>query len=333
MMSAVVQADFTEAGVKLKDAYGLFQILPNDELTVQIGSFNRPNYEVELSSSARESAERSQVVRAFHPDERDLGFLVSYWPTITDDFNPKLQVGMYNGVGVAAETDPYKDIITRLTFPVPLGSESPVQADLGVSYYMGGIPQTGDSITKWENEAKVTAFNDETGNFRGFGNKSNFNIEAQIYLDILPFGGTIIKGEMLTGKRPTAPTAATSATVGTTKDSTGKDIVKITPGTAAANLALRNQSGFYAYFVQNIGSSLQLAAKYDVFDRNSDLSGTNVKSSSDAKSSVLGFGINYFIDNLRITAWYEMPKYATDEISTLEDLKDNKTTIRFQYKF
>lgn len=333
-MSYVLQADVTERGVGLKDAYGQYTVMPNDELFVQVGAFNRPNYEVEFSSSARESSERSQIVRAFYPDERDLGFMFTYNPPIADDFNPKLQVGLFNGGGIVTnETDAYKDLIARLMFPLPLGSESPVQVDLGASIYQGGIPQLGDSITKWESEARKTVVNDATGNMKGWGNRANFNVEGQIYLDILPFGGTILRGEFLAGKRPTAATAAGASSVGVVKGSAGQDSVVAIKGASAANLAIRNQSGFYGYFVQNIGSQLQLALKYDVFDRNTDLSGANVKSSGDAKSSVLGFGVNYFIDNLRITAWYEMPKYETDEISTLEDLKDNKTTIRFQYKF
>ncbi|MBS1913634.1 MAG: hypothetical protein JST22_16725 [Bacteroidetes bacterium] len=333
-MSYVLQGDFTEGGFKMKDAYITYN-LAGEQLGLTAGVFNRPNYEVELSSSARESAERAQVTRAFYPDERDLGFMFTYQPPISQDFTPKLQVGLFNGPGVVVpEADAYKDLITRLTFPVPFGADAPIQADLGASLYYGGIPQTGDSIVKWDGEVKKTVANDATGNLRGMGNKMNFNVEGQIYLDLLPFGGTILKGEFMGGKRPTAASAATAATVGTKKDINGKDSVVVIPGAAAGNLQIRNQSGFYAYFVQNIGSSLQFALKYDTFDRNTDLSGANVKSASDASTSILGLGFNYFFGNIRLTLWYEIPTIAKDEVvAGMDDLKDNKTTIRLQYKY
>jgi hypothetical protein len=340
-MSYVLQADVTETGARLKDAYMTYSFFPEDpdnELIAQVGAFNRPNYEVELSSSARESAERSLITRAFYPDERDLGLMFTYHPTLFENFDPKLQVGIFNGNGIVVpESDPYKDLITRLTFPLPLGGESPVQADLGASFYYGGIPQTGDSIVEWEGETRRVVANTESGSMAGWGNRTNFNVEGQIYLDVLPFGGTIIKGELMSGQRPTAGAAATSATVGiglaTSGPDSGKQVPKVIAGSAAKPLSIRNQSGFYAYLVQNIGSNFQLVGKYDVFDRNADLSGTNVKAFDDAKTSVLGLGVNVFIDNIRITAWYEMPTYAKDEVGATEDVKDNKTTLRFQYKF
>ena len=322
-MSAVLQPDITERGVVVKDAYAEFYIVPEGEFTVNVGIFNRPNYEVELSSGTREATERSQVVRAFYPDERDLGVMFSTQQELAAGFDPKLQLGIFNGVGTTPETDPYKDIITRLTFPLPLGESSPLQVDLGASYYYGGIPQTGDSITETVEGKNRIVFNTETGDFRGFGNKQNYTVEAQIYLDLLPIGGTIIRGELLDGRRPTAGVAGVK-----------RDTLTFTPAVSARPLQIRNQRGFYAYFIQNIGADLQLVARYDMFDRNTDLAGDQVTRIDDAAVSVLGFGVNGFIENLRITAFYEIPTVATDEIvAGVGDLKDNKTTIRFQYKF
>ncbi|MDB5034849.1 MAG: Phosphate-selective porin [Chlorobi bacterium] len=345
-MNAVIQPDITENGFALKEAYVELAPFSSPVLMITAGSQNRPNYEVEVSSSALEALERSQVTKAFYPNEYDLGLQLSTRYELFDGFDPKLQVGLFNGNGPSPETDSYKDIITRLTFPIPFGSESPVQADLGASFYYGGVPQLGDSVKKTVGETTVNVANDATGSLAGFGNKENFNIEAQIFLDILPIGGTIIKGEFMTGRRPTLNTVATSATVGTRKDSLGKDIVSITPGTSAGNLQIRNQSGFYAYFIQNVASDLQIVARYDMFDRNTDLAGTQVTSAGDAASSVLGVGANYFFGNMRFSVLYEMPTFAANENIQTDpatkkpgddyrtmDLKDNKTTIRLQYKF
>ncbi len=59
-----------------------------------MGKFNRPNYEVEYSSSQREVLERSSVIRAIYPGERAIGAKL--------EFNPQslplhVQVAVYNG--------------------------------------------------------------------------------------------------------------------------------------------------------------------------------------------------------------------------------------------
>lgn len=306
----VLQPDISEQGVTIKDAYGEYAVLPNDEMKLTFGAFNRPNYEVELSSSQREAAERSQVTRAFYPGERDLGMMLTYNKEFFTDFAPKLQLGVFNGAGpvAASETDPYKDIIGRLTFGLPLGSESPVQIDLGASMYYGGTV-TKDSVIKFVDTLMKQILNDETGENKGFGSRKNFNVEAQLYLDLLPIGGTILRGEMMTGSR-------------TTPNSKNANIIEI-----------RNQSGIYAYLVQNIFDEFQVAARYDVFDKNTDISGATVKSAADSKVTVLGFGLNWIMSNLKIMLWHELPQFDKDELGITEDVKDTKTTVRFQFKF
>lgn len=323
MMDVVVQPDFTERGFEIKDAYLELRLLENDLLTMNMGIFNRPDYEVEYSSSSREATERSQVVLAFYPKERDLGVMFTLKKELFDGFTPKLNIALFNGEGVTnAEKDPYKDLMTRLTFGLPLGSESPVQIDLGAGLYYGGIPQLKDTIYTATTTGKSDSASRATdakfikvdpiagSNMKGMGNRMNIGIEAQIYLDILPFGGTIIKGELLSGKRPELD--------------------------ALSNLIVRQQSGWYGYFVQNFGTEFQIAARLDNFDRNTTLAGTDVKNVKDANSTVLGLGGSYFNDKLKVTLWYEMPAFATNEnlqTDRTADVKDNKTTVRFQYKF
>lgn len=334
-LTAVLYPDISERGVTLKEAYVDFGLLPDNEFNITVGSFNRPNYEVEVSSSNRESTERAQVTRAFYPEERDLGLMFTYYPTLAESFTPKLQVGFFNGGGAiaASEVDPYKDLIARVTMPLPLGNESPVQIDLGATFYHGGIPVTTDSLLETVDGKTKLVFNDATGDLRGWGNRKNFNVEGQIFLDLLPIGGTIIKGEIMTGSRPTAGTAATSASVGITKGSDGKDSIRIVPGSAAKPVQVRNQMGYYGYFIQNFGSDAQLALKYDYFDRNTDMEGSQVASSGDMAVGVLGFGGSVFVGNARITLWHEIPTTEKNSFGGLDDLKDNKTTVRFQYKF
>lgn len=336
-MSATIQTDFTERGVAIKDVFLTVNLLAGDRnsaLSFNIGAFNRPNYEVETSSSSRESPERAQITRAFYPEERDLGLMLTARHTFTDNAVPMFELGVFNGTGLAAETDSYKDIIARLTFPLPLDRDGPVHVTLGGSLYYGGIPQLTDSIRVSESGVTRMVANDDLGGGApGMGNRRNVNMEAQITLDLFSFGSTIIRGEFMAGRRPVAAVA-----------SVARDTVRFIPATTGSPFQIRNQSGFYAYLVQNLSPTWQVAVKADGFDRNTDLSGTQVTSPSDAASMVLGFGVNWFIDKMRITLWYEIPTFASDEniqrtgssvIDTLrtEDAKDNKATIRFQYKF
>ena len=60
-MSVVLQPDITERGVVVKDAFAEFYVVPEGALTINAGLFNRPNFEVELSSSSRESPERKRT--------------------------------------------------------------------------------------------------------------------------------------------------------------------------------------------------------------------------------------------------------------------------------
>ncbi len=321
IMTGVLQFDMTERGLSLKDAYAKFDLLDDDLLTVQLGQFNRPNYEVELSSSKREAPERSQVILNFYPDERDLGFMGTTKYELFDDFTPQLQVGLFNGEKV--ETDPLKDIIARLTFPVPLGESSPVSIDLGASLYYGGIPQPGDSVIKTVNGVNTTALNEVNENWPGWGNRQHIGAEAQITADILPLGSTSLRGEFVTGQRPTLI------------------FQQVGPDNETPILQLRDQAGYYITFIQKLSDHIQAGVRYDVLDRNTNKTGREVTSIEDVSSSIFGFGLNYLLDNLTITAWYDMPMYAENENGYIddnnvfrdEDLKDNKATIRFQYKF
>lgn len=328
---AVVEGDFTDRGVSAKDVYLTAGLLEDDLLNVTVGVFKRPNYEVEVSSSKREATERSQVIRAFYPGERDLGFKLESTPKLGEDFRPTIQLGMFNGT--TQETDPLKDIIARVTLPLPLGDDSKVKATVGGTFYYGGIPQPEDTVVKFENEKQILAFEDGSDSWRGWGNRRHAGVEAQVEADILPFGTTKLHGEFLTGTRPSAIVREALRAV------QSGDSTVIQP-VAIPTVLLRNQMGYYVALTQGLGKKYQASIRYDFYDRNTDLSGEeNGLAPSDRSSSVLGFGLLGTFGPVRITAWYEIPTYGSGEATYLddngdlksEDLKDNKTTVRFQY--
>ena len=335
---AVSQIDFTEKGVSIKDAYVDVPILDSGQLNLKVGYFNKPNYEVELSSSRRESTERSQVVKNFYKGERGLGFMFTLRPIASGSFQPELQLGLFNGSGNKAEVSPYKDMTARLHLPIPTGDDSDIDLSVGALAYVGGLEQTDDTLVVFENGAQVLESREPSADWPGYGNRSHLGFELQLGLDLLSFGKTELRGEYLMGQTPSRTTRDREDMITVVEDS-----VQIfdTVTTSIPTLRLRNQSGFYVMFVQGLGDHLQLAAKYDVLDRNTDLAGDEVGGSSDRASSVLGLGLVATFGPIRMTGWYEMPSFAENEarftddlgITHVDDLKDNKATIRFQYKW
>jgi hypothetical protein len=102
--------------------------------------------------------------------------------------------------------------------------------------------------------------------------------------------------------------------------------------------------------VQNIWHSKNdILIKYDWYDPNTEISGTNIKStytsegvnkntklsSTDIKYTTLGFGyIYHWNQNIKITAYYAfVQNEKTGLTGFANDLKDNVFTLRVQYKF
>ena len=74
----VLQPDFSTGNLTLKDAYAVVNIPKLKGWSIWAGQFNRTNYEVEYSSSQREVLERSKVIRAIYPGEREIGAKLEY---------------------------------------------------------------------------------------------------------------------------------------------------------------------------------------------------------------------------------------------------------------
>ena len=92
-----------------------------------------------------------------------------------------------------------------------------------------------------------------------------------------------------------------------------------------------NFSGYYVYFVKNIGNKNQFVAKYDYYDPNTKLSGDAAGSNVYYKTWTLAWQY-YLNDNIRITLNYEMPKNEINATNTT-DKKDNTFGVRIQAKF
>jgi hypothetical protein len=310
----VLQPDFSTGNLTLKDAYAVVNIPWLKDWTLWAGQFNRPNYEVEYSSSQREVLERSRLIRAIYPGEREIGAKLEY---IGSKIPLKFQLMAMNGnfTGTTAkDVDSKKDIMTRLVYSVKMPSAG-LGIDLGVNGYFGGNrAKTNQYVLESDGVADSVAVGD-------YLKKQWYGAEIQVFADVL--GGLALKGEYITGTNSTPSTIASTATMAAKKADPNK---------------INNFSGYYVYFIKNIGQKNQFVAKYDYYDPNTKLSGDAAGSNIYYKTLTLAWQY-YLNDNIRISINYEMPQNEKSaSVKTVagtgdELLKDNTFGIRIQAKF
>src|SRR5690606_5488723 len=135
----------TERDVNVRDMFVRVFEPKKNHFSVTLGLFARPfGYEVNFSSSFRETPERARMSQTLMPSERDLGGMVRYESQKSDrkKVQIKFDVGVFNGQGKSgpAEFDSFKDVIGRVALkPVELGSFS---LSAGISHLNGGWMQT-----------------------------------------------------------------------------------------------------------------------------------------------------------------------------------------------
>lgn len=356
----VLQPDFAPGALSLKDAYVVLNDHWSKSFSLWAGKFNRPNYEVEYSSSQRELLERSLIIRTLYPGERALGAKLEYNP-VNVPFH--LQLALLNGndgltiansAGVNLNTnenkdiDNYKDIMVRATYNLSLGSFGGL--DFGAHGYFGSLKsnalKTLSSDYSTIKDVKV-----------GDAIKRNWiGGEFQLFADVL--GGMSLKGEYIAGQNATVGYSPVAA-VGTTA---------AIPGVAN----FQNKfAGYYLYFIKNLGKKNQFAFRYDYYDPNTNITGKDVtitkytspdattlknrvSGKSDMATSTFGFALHhYFDDNIRISLDYDIVQnekvgaagLLTENYTKADDtvvvkgldysknVNNNLLTLRIQAKF
>ena len=322
----VIQMDITEAGVGVKDAYAKFTDPYTKAVTLTAGLFNRPfGYEIEYSSSNRESPERSMFTTTLMQKERDLGAMLTFQAPKTSRWNfVKLDLALVAGNGMTTETDRYKDFIGRINFTKSYMNEK-IKLSGGASYYWGGPNNPNATLVgNWtENGNKYFATSTATKGSRVIREITGLDFQAS--LDNA-FGMTTLRGEYVFGRQ-----------TGTLKSSASPTVVLIATDVAAT----RPTAGYYFYLVQNILQSRHsIVVKYDSYDPNTAVSGNEIVaangfSKADVKYSTLGLGYAIRLDsNIKMTFYYDKVTNESTGISGFtQDLKDNLFTIRLQYKF
>jgi hypothetical protein len=311
----VIQPDFSTNALSLKDAYAVINIPKLKNWSVWAGQFNRTNYEVEYSSSQREVLERSKVIRAIYPGEREIGAKLEYkGSTVPLLFQLMAMNGNFTGLQ-SIDYDSKKDIMGRLVYSFKLGS---LGIDLGPNFYYGGTGIKYNTFISDEN-GKLDSTSYKAGDYAP---KKWFGGEIQVFADIL--GGMSIKGEYVAGvnSSSSASNLLSSASTATKRGDPTK---------------IRNFSGYYIYLIKNVGSKNQFVFKYDFYDPNTNLSGDAAKGDVNWKTYTVAWQY-YLNDNIRISLQYEMPTWETNasrpsDYKELAGLYGNTLGIRVQAKF
>jgi hypothetical protein len=335
----VLQFDVTEKGVGIKDAYAAFTDPWMRAFTVTGGAFNRPfGYEIEFSSSSRESPERARIYQTLFPNERDLGAKLTFQMPKTSPLNfIKLEGGLFNGNGLGIETDKYKDFIGHLSFNKTYLNQT-LAISGGLSYYNGGYAMGTKYAYKMNNGVfKVDSTSQKVGDK---AKREYFGVDFQASLQSV-IGISTVRAEYLWGSQPGLA---------------GNYYATMSPTAAVAGDTYnRKFNGGLVYFVQNIGQTpFQLVYKYDWYDPNTAVKGNEIGSGSvngkdkktgitDIKYNTNGLGLVCRVsNNCKVTAYYDI---VSNETSTnlktngngttdySKNLKNNFLTLRLQYKF
>ena len=329
----VFQFDGTERGVFIRDFWGRVFENKFKLFSFSTGMFARPfSYELNLSSSDRESPERGRMSQILMKTERDLGAMVSFEPRVKN--HPlkylKIDAGLFNGPGLSspADYDSHKDFIGRAAIkPFPITKS--INFSIAASWYNGGILQTTKYVYRIGDNASGKRFivDSSLNNIGKLAPRKYYGADVQFKIKNSK-GFTELRAEYITGTQTSfANTSETPAAL---------------PTDNSTPFYVRKFNGAYFYLLQNIfNTHHQLGIKYDWYDPNTEIkekeigkAGSNINEYN-IKYSTLGFGyINYINDNLKLVLWYEkifnektqLPGYTTD-------VKDNIFTGRLQFRF
>ncbi|HEV7780978.1 MAG TPA: porin [Chitinophagaceae bacterium] len=329
------QIDATERGVVVRDMFlKLFETNKNI-LSLTAGLFARPfGYEVNLSSSYRETPERGRMSQTLMPSERDVGFMVSVEPQEKKYklSHIKFDIGFFNGQGLSGTTDfdDHKDLISRLFIKTYTFNKTDITG--GLSYLRGGwkngtkyVYESGTAV----NGDKIFVVDSSASNLGRSSPRHYYGADVQVKLRH-GWGETEWRAEYWFGTQP--GTSGSTSNPGTLPNSNGLPVPTY----------VRHYDGAFFYFLQNIvNAKHQLMIKYDWYDPNVKAekaeigkTGTNL-TLADVKFYTLGFGYTYHINpQTKILIYYDLVKNEITQMTGFtSDLQDNVLTLRLQFRF
>ena len=327
----VFQIDANEKAVTVRDVWGRISENKWKLFSFSTGIFARPfGFEVNYSSSNRESPERGRMSQLHMKSERDLGVMLSYQNRneMAKAKWLKIDAGIFNGQGITAngEFDNVKDFNSRFSL-LPIEINNKIQISASTSYLKGGITNNNKYYYSTKNLGGTfqTIVDSSLGNIGKTSNREYAGADIQLKIKNKK-GYTELRAEYIAGQQTGTHFDATTPT----KTTTANDA-----------FYLRNFSGGYLYFLQNIFSSKhQLVVKYDWYDPNTKVEKANINlannfSKADIKYATLGLGYNYYFDNnAKLLLYYAIPQNEKTNLAGFtKDVRDNVFTCRLQFMF
>jgi phosphate-selective porin len=324
------QFDANERSFTVRDVWGRIFENKYQLFSFTTGMFARPfGYEVNLSSSDRESPERGRMSQTLMKSERDLGAMVSLDARKKDHKLKQLKfdIGFFNGQGINAsgDFDNKKDLITRLALK-PKHITNKMTLSAGASLLYGGLLQNTKYVYSTEDVGggKGQIVDSSTGNIGQYSPRQYHGFDAQLKIKNNKEGFTELRGEFIYG-------------IQTGTKNSSETPVELATG--ANGFYKRNFNGAYFYFLQNLFSEKhQLVLKYDWYDPNTMVKGKEIGtgfSGADIKYNTLNIGyLFYLTDQAKLVLFYSIVKNETTALPGFtEDLKDNIFTCRVQFRF
>jgi hypothetical protein len=328
----VFQFDATERGVNVRDVWGRIFENKYQLFAFTTGLFARPfSYELNLTSSDRESPERGRMSQLLMKTERDLGAMVTFDSRKKNGQLKflKADLGFFNGSGLSATTDydSHKDFIGRISLkPQAISKKVTISAATSILY--GGLIQNTLYVYKTSGAAGNQSFvlDSSVANMGKLAPRKYYSVDGQLKIKNR-IGFTEWRVEWMAGQQTASSNS--SETPGTLF--TGSD-----------GYYVRNFSGGYLYFLQHLGNTHhQLGIKYDWYDPNTDVRGSDIgktgsnMNAANIKFSTVGFGyINYITDNVKLVLWYDKVTNEKTQVPGFTgDVLDNVFTCRLQFRF
>ena len=328
----VFQFDANERGFTVRDVWGRIFESKFRLFSFTTGMFARPfGYEINLSSSDRESPERGRMSQTLMKSERDLGAMISYnGKKGTHLFNYlKVDAGLFNGQGInaAGDFDNSKDFIGRIALK-PFKVYNALSMSVGTSVLYGGLENNTKYHYTTENQAgikKVTVDSAIT-NVGRLSPRRYYGADIQWKLKTKA-GYTELRGEFLTGLQ------------------TGSANNSETPAsllTGFEGFHTRHFNGAYFYLLHNIFSAKhQLLLKYDWYDPNTKVAGKEIGvvnanlSAANIKYKTIALGYLYYITvNVKGVVYYSITSNEKTLLPGFEsNLNARVLTMRIQFRF
>lgn len=329
----VFQFDANERAFTVRDVWGRIFENKFKLFSFTTGMFARPfGYEVNLSSSDRESPERGRISQIHMKSERDLGAMVSF--DVRKNEHPlkklKIDAGIFNGQGInaAGDFDNSKDFIGRVSLK-PVNIQKNLQFSAGASILTGGLHHNTKYIftTAVDAGIKKVIVDSAFTNIGKISPRKYYGADVQLKFYNGNKRFTELRGEIIAGIQTS------------TADNPETPVALLT-GTDGYHQ--RKFNGAYFYFLQHIFSSQhQLVVKYDWYDPNTKVKGKEIGAPgsnftvANVKYATLGFGyINYLTENVKLVLYYARVKNERTQLSGYtSDLSDDVFTCRLQFRF